>query len=437
MTIAVINSPLFEYPLEGYTEDSLPPLGQGYILHELKKLDIPIQFLDAFAQNFGVKETLQWIVDISPSFVIMNIFSSNISVVEKIIVSLPNSVQVILGGGTLQIRNEIMKWKWGGNLFIVEGEGELAVPAIIQNKVKEFDFCIENFRVIHVSSRSEYFPHNISDSRVNHTFFANEPLFHHHGMWEAYLSTSRGCVYNCAYCSSARSRNVNFPVRERSVDSIREEISDLISVHPEIQAIRILDDLFLRNRESVSRAVDIFRDFNLTWRAMAHILSISQLDNFHLQQLKSSGCKELFIGIESGSKRILDLIHKVSNTQTIYDTICKLLDIGIDVKGFFIIGFPTEESYEMEETYLLAKRLFEYSVHSLGKFRTSVFQFRPYHGTELYEALAHTKMIHNIPNQDLSGSIGRKQFNVSSGNYSNVSDDVMMKYIIEINNLHQ
>jgi hypothetical protein len=46
-------------------------------------------------------------------------------------------------------------------------------------------------------------------------------------------------------------------------------------------------------------------------------------------------------------------------------------------------------------------------------------------------------MIHNIPNQDLSGSIGRKQFNVSSGNYSNVSDDVMMKYIIEINNLHQ
>jgi radical SAM superfamily enzyme YgiQ (UPF0313 family) len=319
-------------------------------------------------------------------------------------------------------------------ITIVEGEGELVVPSIVRDDDIKYHTIDRNFKILEVSPSSKYFPHDISQLKVDHSFFENEPLLHHQNLWEAYVSTSRGCWYNCAYCGSARSRNKNSPVRERSIESIRDEVLDLVRLHPHIQTIRILDDLFLKDVGSVAKSISIFQGLDLTWRAMAHILSIARLEQQHLLDLKQCGCRELFIGIESGSKKILESIHKVSDTDLIRKTVCRLLDIGINVKGFFIIGFPNENKEDMEETFLLAESLFQHSLSSKGSFRTSVFQFRPYHGTELYEKLQFKgEKGENTPNEDLSNTIGRQQFNVDSGNYSNVPDDVMMEYIAKIN----
>lgn len=69
-----------------------------------------------------------------------------------------------------------------------------------------------------------------------------------------------------------------------------------------------------------------------------------------------------------------------------------------------------------------------------GEFRTSVFQFRPYHGTQLYnEIVKSTGIIHECEfNQSISKFEGRSQFNFDFGNYSKEKDEILNRIIKSI-----
>lgn len=155
--------------------------------------------------------------------------------------------------------------------------------------------------------------------------------------------------------------------------------------------------------------------------------------------LKQSGCKEVFIGIESGSERIRKKINKPGTIEQVIEVISAILKCGIDVKGYFMFGFPSETTTEADATYLLASKLKEISAKTLGNFRASVFQFRPYHGTQLYNEIV--KSGRKIPmitsNTTLNILDGRSQFNFQSGNYSNIDDNTLNEYILKTQNLSE
>jgi len=233
--------------------------------------------------------------------------------------------------------------------------------------------------------------------------------------------------------------NRDTPIRERSAQSVADEVKALYELYQDVHSVRVLDDLFLRNVESVERAVRIFKYVPVVWRAMAHVLSLYRLSNIQLLELKRSGCTELFIGIESGSPRILKMIHKTFNVDLIKQTIERLFSVGISVKGYFIFGFETEGINDMQMSYDLAVQLKELSLKNHVKFRTSVFQFRPYHGTELYHnMILNEKIIDEVMyHGDLSTNIGRRQFNFTSGNFSEVTDEDLQKFIIKTNGINR
>mgnify|MGYP002531408948 CR=1 FL=1 len=214
---------------------------------------------------------------------------------------------------------------------------------------------------------------------------------------------------------------------------MEKEIRTIIHMNPSISSIRMLDDLFLRDEPSIDNAITMFNKFpGLNWRGMAHILTFAKSIQA-LCALKESGCRELFIGIESGSASIRRKINKPGTVQQVVEVIHSILQAGIDVKGYFIFGFPDETAIDAEETYSLALKLKNISQNTKGTFRTSVFQFRPYHGTQLYnELLQRGKTIHTIKsNIALNVIEGRSQFNFQSGNYSNISDDLLNDFILK------
>jgi len=106
-----------------------------------------------------------------------------------------------------------------------------------------------------------------------------------------------------------------------------------------VSSIRVLDDLFLKTRDTVQKAIDVFSNFKLQWRSMAHVQTFNNVSDAMLLELKASGCFELFIGIESGSPAVLRSIHKTHNLDTITTNMTKLFSAGINVKGYFIYGF--------------------------------------------------------------------------------------------------
>lgn len=96
-------------------------------------------------------------------------------------------------------------------------------------------------------------------------------------------------------------------------------------------------------------------------------------------------------------------------------------------------GLPDENIEDCIMSYELAKELYEYSINTKGNFRASSFQFRPYHGTELYNKInAKIKYEHN---DNLDNLTGRQQFNFTAGNFSNCPAKDIENFVILTNKL--
>ncbi len=443
MKVLLINSPLFREYNPLYDEDSLPPLGLGYIATTLQNKNIDVELIDAIHQRIPLDTLISTVNYLKPEFIGINIFTTNFTLVKKLIESLTFDTHIIVGAlSTKELYKQIVDWDTDNNIDIVIGDGEFIVPDIVNNSVKDKPFFEKpNRRVFKVDIHSSYVNHDISSLQLNRKFFLNEPTNHPLGFYEANIVTSRGCIYNCTFCAAAKGLNTEFPIRERTINSICSELNNIKEKYPNVTSIRVLDDLFLKTNKTIAKAIEIFSQFNFQWRAMAHVMTFNNVDEKELIALKNSGCKELFIGIESGSPKILRSINKTNNVSIIEKNLEKVLKAGIDIKGYFIYGFPKENKEDMEMTYTLAKTLKRYSLKYGSFFRTSVFQYRPYHATQIYHDLKEEGYdidVNNVEgNKELSDLVGRLQFNFHNGNFSEVESKIVHDYIYRTTNLNE
>ncbi len=441
--IIIINSPLFEIKNILYDEDSLPPIGLGYIATKLQNNNVNVDLVDAIADKMPLKNLIEFLNSKNPDFIGVNIFTTNYDLVKKLILSLEVSSHIIIGGlSTKELYKKILKWKTDNQIDIVAGDGELITLDIVNNSLNEEPLIItKNRRFFRIDNKSKYYIKNIDDLDLNRDFFNNEPINHPLGFKEVNLIMSRGCIYNCSFCAAAYSMNKEFGIRERSIKSIQDELALIKKNYPNTNSIRVLDDLFLKKRKHVIQAAKIFENFDFKWRSMAHVMTFNRVSFDEIIKLKNSGCSELFMGIESGSPKILKSLNKTSNIDLILKNLTSVLKGGIALKVYFIYGFPNETKEDMDLTYNLALKLSKVAKKYNVNFRTSVFQFRPYHGTEIYNDLVHkgeglSDVERITPNHSLSRLVARIQFNFHSKNFSKVGLDTIHDYICRTTNLN-
>lgn len=443
MKVVIINSPLFEERNDQYDEDSLPPIGLGLIATNLHSNGINVELVDAVYQRIPISTLIETLNTAKPEFIASNIFTTNYDLVKKLVENIKYKTHFIIGGlSTKQLWADILKWKTENQIDVVTGDGELITLDIIRNQLLEQPFIeFQSRRVFIVNGKSNYIVKDISNIPLNRDFFLNEPVKHPLGFLEANIVTSRGCVYNCTFCAAARSSSRDYPIREESEDSIIRELEEIKSKYPKVNSIRVLDDLFLKSKVTIQKAINVFSKFNFNWRSMAHVMTFNNSEKAILESLQKTGCYELFIGIESGSPKVLNEINKTKNVDVIIKNLTKVFKAGINIKGYFIYGFPNETIEDMQMTYKLAEKLKFLSIKYGVNFRTSVFQFRPYHGTQIYHDLEMKGLNLNVqrvqPNHELSDLVGRLQFNFHSGNYSEVESKIVHEYIYRTINLNE
>lgn len=427
--IVLFNSPIYSESQDD-KEEHLPPLGLGYIATELNRAGIPTEIVDCVYDQLGIAETVEIINRGAFDYVGFNIFSINIEIVKSILLRLNRKVHVFLGGKVAEhIYDEVAHWGYHYPITVIIGEGELIFPSLIFNNCTEAPIATEgSFSVYRVDVNSAYYPRNLDAITLDRTLFYGREIRNKFGLLESCIIASRGCIYNCAFCGGALHSNPNITPRYRSCPNISNEIKTIIQLSPSTKSIRVLDDLFLRDRKSIITACNIFNAFpQLHWRCMAHVQSfITNLDL--LAHLKKSGCDEVFIGIESGSPEMRRKIQKAGSVEDVIMCVESLLQAGISVKGYFICGFPGETAQQIKETINLALSLKMLKGRSGALFRASAFQFRPYHGTKLYNEIT-TNEQHLIYSNGNELTSTKKQYNFSSGNYSHVSDAVLARSI--------
>lgn len=429
--IDLVNTPIYKNTTED-NEDYLPPLGLGYIATAVEKSGNKVEIIDCVQEKIGVNQAIKRLNNSDAEFVGVNVFSQNLELVKEILLSLDNDKNVLIGGpASKYLQTELLSLPIKNKTIIIIGEGENIVPEIINDKIEETPLLEDdNKRVYLIGQNSKYYSEDISDLELDRNLLIQNVLKNHYGQKEVVIITSRGCPFDCAFCGGAKGLNPNIKPRQKSSESVISEILLLQKTYPDIQSVRILDDLFLKNPNTILQAIEIFKKFtNLSWRSMIHTTSLGS-DPMIVQEMKDSGCREVFLGIESGSKNIRDYINKTGSIELVIDSIQKLLIAGIDVKGYFILGFPNETKEDFEKTFNLAKQIKEFSLKTKGVFRTSVFKFRPYHGTKIYnDLLAQGKDILPIkPSVDLDFN-KRNQFNFDAGNFSSESDETLNEYI--------
>jgi len=440
--ILFINSPLFRDNHQGNNEDKLPPIGLGYIATHIKNSGYKVAFIDAVSCGIKVTNIIDIIESTNPEYVAINIFSTNYELVKEIVNSVKIEVKFIIGGiVTKSIYKLIHNWGTDNHIDVVFGDGELITEGIVNNNLIQAPNAISrNRRFFSVDHNSPYFINDISNLPLDRSFFKYEPIRNHHGNLEISVVTSRGCIHDCAFCSAARSMNREIKVRKKQKESIKYELRQISTLYPNATAIRILDDLFLKSRQSILDAIEIFSETQYDWRSMAHLKTFKGIDQSLLIKLRESGCIELFIGIESGSNRVLNIINKERTDVDIYSIFHNIFKAKIGVKGYFILGLPSETEGDLIETFELAKQIKNISIKNDACFRTSAFQFRPYHGTKIYNDLfiGSTENNPNITqNTNLTKLIGgRSSFNFSSGVYSQCNEETLHNYIKDILDLN-
>ncbi len=194
----------------------------------------------------------------------------------------------------------------------------------------------------------------------------------------ASIITSRGCPYDCTFCSIHSMYGYKY--RYRSPENVLQEIKILIEQY-DINHIEFEDDNLTLN---IKRAQAIFEgiinlDRKITWAAPNGI-RIDTLTWEMLETIKMSGCISLNLAVESGDPFILQKMNKKSDLTKIEEVTKMCGKLGIITKGCFILGYPGEDRESYEKSISYAKQLREAGM--------SVFYFniiQPLPGTKLYQ----------------------------------------------------
>lgn len=169
--------------------------------------------------------------------------------------------------------------------------------------------------------------------------------------------TSRGCPFDCAFCSSAsiRERKWRAMSVERTLDMMTEAVHRF-----KLDGFWLRDDEFYINRK---RGHKIFEGMIRAELNVSFYTSGTRCDVFakatedEVATMKRAGAHTLKFGAESGSQRVLDLMQKGITVQQTIDANLRCKRHGITPAFALMIGYPTETFEEMNQTIDLGYRL--------------------------------------------------------------------------------
>ncbi len=195
------------------------------------------------------------------------------------------------------------------------------------------------------------------------------------------ILTSRGCPYNCCYCSKPVHGN---KFRARSPLNVVNEIEYLLTTYPDIakkikNRITIADDIFNFDINRAKNICDeiISRDLKLNILC-TNGFHVKSVDYELMCKMKEAGCSEIWFGVESGNPDILNSIGKGIKLDMVRNAVKLAQQVHIKtIAAHFIIGLPHENIDTVHDSINFAKSL---NINVVG------FQHaNPIIGTKLYD----------------------------------------------------
>jgi anaerobic magnesium-protoporphyrin IX monomethyl ester cyclase len=172
-----------------------------------------------------------------------------------------------------------------------------------------------------------------------------------HGHFSTNVVASRGCPYSCNWCAKPISGN---KFQLRSAEMVALEICELKNTYG-VEHIWFGDDIFALNRHWVEEFADALDahaclvPFKIQSRA-------DLMTRETVAHLRRAGCAEVWMGVESGSQRVLDAMDKGLRITEVEQARRNLQEAGIRACYFLQFGYPGEQWEDIRQTVELVRK---------------------------------------------------------------------------------
>jgi len=282
----------------------------------------------------------------SPRFLL-----GNVKEVVKICRSL-SSAPLVLGGAGYTIFPEEALVYLGADMG-VEGEGEVLFPALLSALEKGDD--IMGMPGIHIAGErpqcSKAFVKNLDLLPLPDPELLLSAAAHNPEPWIP-AQTRRGCPMRCSYCSTANIEGA--AIRRHSPQTVVAWLEKWVSAgYGNFYFVDNTFNLPVSYAKTLCRLI-CEKGMDITWCAIVYP---GRLDAELVTLMAQAGCKQVSLGFESGSEKILRNMNKRFSLEDVRAASRLFAKQEVARMGFLLLGGPGETQETVEESLSFADSL--------------------------------------------------------------------------------
>ncbi|MHA1771937.1 MAG: B12-binding domain-containing radical SAM protein [Candidatus Thorarchaeota archaeon] len=370
-----------------------PPLGLGYIASYIREFGgHSVKIFDGLLHKASDVEVRRELELFRPDVVGISGQSTpsiyDVYHTARIIKQFDKSILVVVGGVHVTFQDVHVLQECSAIDVVVRGEGEVTMNELLTAYENSSDFADVlgiTYRKNNTITKTQNRPiiENIDSLPFPAYDILHLPQYFKSNIRFTTMVTSRGCPYSCTFCSSSRITGKRW--RGRSPENVIREVKLLENKYG-VREIEFIDDLFTFDTKRVRAICKGFREEGLKigWTCSTRANILSRHPEI-AEWLHSAGCHTLYMGVESGSQRVLNAMKKGITIEQVNQAVEIAKKAGLELVLSFMVGYPTETELEANETIDLACRLNP----ELAQFTICT----PYPGTPLYDQAKQEKWI--------------------------------------------
>jgi len=379
MKITLVNPP---YPKKAHSHPSFIPLGIAYLGavaeqagHEVTVIDCQAERLTSTAFESRISQISSDVIGLTSTTLLYNSAKELLTIAKQIH---PKAI-TLMGGSHVSFWDQNALRECPALDIVVRREGETTFIELlqkIQNKKPLNDVLGITYRASDgaiVRNEDRPYIHDLDSLPFPAYHLLPLGAFHRMGKIIFPLTTSRGCVQWCDFCSTVRMFGRAY--RMRSPKKVVDEMEMLHHKYGESQ-FTFYDDAFTVNRDHVLKLCQEIKARNLkvNWDCETRV---DMVDKELLTVMRDAGCITVWFGVESGSEKILGKMNKKIKLEETRQAFKIAQKVGLMTIASAVIGFPGETEETAWETINF--------INSLDPDDIGFYVATPYPGTPMYE----------------------------------------------------
>ncbi len=308
-----------------YIHASLAPWCLLAGVKSFAKNDYDIKVLESTI-NANLHDFAQKIILENPQVVSFSCYIWNITGTLEICKEIKENLgcKIILGGPEVAYRPQDVLERYNFVDFVLTGEGEWNFPLLLDNINGE----LERVDGLTYRENNEIFTNPEKEYTETPPSPYSEDFYKNLNGRIAYIETSRGCPYRCAFCLSGRCSKLRF----FDLEQVKKDIINL--ANSGTQTLKFVDRTFNANSKRANEILTFIKE-NYGTKIPENICfhfeiagDILTEETLEILSQMPTGAVQLEIGMQSFNEETLKKINRKTNTEKLIKNIKKLLEFG-------------------------------------------------------------------------------------------------------------